>query len=305
MLQLFKTPNFKFIARRYYAFAFSGLLTIITIVSIVTHKGLRYGVDFTGGTLLELNFQSPISTDELRGAFRNLGLGNATIQKFGEGSQFIVRFETQQGSSESAESTSARVVQQLQLYLQNNPPELSRIEMVGPRIGKELQKNATLAVVIGLILILFYVTIRFDFRFGTAACMALAHDVMTTLGFISIMRIEISIPIIAAILTLIGYSVNNSIVISDRVRENRRKTTKDSLTDIINHSINQTLTRTILTSFTVFMVAMTLLLLGAAAIKDFAKVISFGVVMGTYSAIFIGAPLVAEWEKRFPSRRRR
>ena len=303
MLQLFKTPNFKFVPKRYYAFAFSGLLTIITIVSIIAHKGLRYGVDFKGGTLMEINFQSPIGTEVIRNAFVRLGVRNASIQKIGEGSSFIVRFESQ-GMSESAESTSARVIQGLDNEIPNNQAQLVRIEMVGPRIGKELQKNAMLSVVIGLILILFYVTIRFDFRFGTAACIALAHDVFTTIGFISITGIEVSIPIIAAILTLIGYSVNNSIVISDRVRENRKKTSKEGLMEIINHSLNQTLSRTILTSFTVFMVAITMLLLGAASIKDFAKVISFGVVIGTYSAIFIGAPLVAEWEKRFPSRRR-
>jgi preprotein translocase subunit SecF len=207
--------------------------------------------------------------------------------------------------NESPESTANRVVSAIQREIPNNNVQLSRIEIVGPRIGKELQKNAAIAVLIGMMLILIYVTIRFDFRFGTAAVIALIHDVICAVGFISLTNTEISIPIIAALLTIIGYSVNNSIVISDRVRENLRKMLKDSVPDIINVSINQTLARTILTAFTTLIVAVTLWLLGAASIKDFAKVISFGILIGTYSAIFIGAPLVAEWEKRFPSRRRR
>lgn len=303
MMQIFKGANYKFIPKRYYGFAFSGLLTLITIISIIAHGGLKYGVDFAGGTLLELKFQSPINTATLRNAFRNLAVGNVTIQRFGEGYDFIVRFESQMGAS--AETTSSQIVQLLAIEIPNNPAELSRIEMVGPRIGKELQKNAIIAILIGMILILIYVSIRFDFRFGTAAVVALVHDTFTTIGFISITNIEISIPIIAALLTLIGYSVNNSIVISDRVRENLRKMLKDSVPDIINISINQTLARTILTASTTFVVAFVLYLLGAASIKDFAKVLSFGVIIGTYSSIFVSAPLVAEWEKRFPSRRRR
>jgi preprotein translocase subunit SecF len=303
MMQIFKSPNYKFIPNRYYGFAFSLLLTIITIVSIIAHGGLKYGVDFAGGTLLEIKFEQPINTSALRNAFRNLSVGNVSIQKFGEGYDFIVRFESQMGTS--AESTSTQIVQLLSQEIPSNPAQLVRIEMVGPRIGKELQKNAILAIIIGMILILIYVSIRFDFRFGTAAVVALVHDTLTTIGFISLTNTEISIPIIAALLTLIGYSVNNSIVISDRVRENLRKMLKDSVPDIINISINQALARTILTAFTTFIVAFMLWLLGAASIKDFAKVISFGIIIGTYSALFIGAPLVAEWEKRFPSRKRR
>jgi preprotein translocase subunit SecF len=303
MMQIFKRANYKFIPKRYYGFAFSGLLTLITIISIIAHGGLRYGVDFSGGTLLELKFQSPINTSILRNTFRNLAVGNVSIQQFGEGYDFIVRFESQMGAS--AESTSTQIIQLLANEIPGNPAQLVRIEMVGPRIGKEMQKNAILAIVIGMFLILIYVTIRFDFRFGTAAVIALLHDTLTTIGFISITNTEISIPIIAALLTLIGYSVNDSIVISDRVRENLRKMIKDNVPDIINVSINQALARTLLTGFTTFTVALILWLLGAASIKDFAKVISFGIIIGTYSALFVGAPLVAEWEKRFPSRRRR
>jgi len=303
MMQIFKNPNYKFIPNRYYGFAFSILLTIITIVSIIAHGGLKYGVDFAGGTLLEIRFEQPINTATLRSAFRNIAVGNVSIQKFGEGYDFIVRFESQMATS--AESTSTQIIGLLNQEIPGNPAQLVRIEMVGPRIGKELQKNAILAILIGMFLILIYVSIRFDFRFGTAAVVALIHDTLTTIGFISITNTEISITTIAALLTLIGYSVNNSIVISDRVRENLRKMLKDSVPDIINISINQVLARTILTAFTTFIVAFMLWLLGAASIKDFAKVISFGIIIGTYSALFVGAPLVAEWEKRFPSRKRR
>ncbi|MCX7785456.1 MAG: protein translocase subunit SecF [candidate division WOR-3 bacterium] len=304
MLQIFKNADFKIVPRRYITFGISILLTILTIISIIVHKGLKYGVDFTGGTLLEIHFAKPIETQTLRNAFAKLSVGNVTIQNLGEGSDFIVRFESQM-KSESAESTSANIIQLLQNEIPDNPAELVRIEMVGPRIGRELQRNALIAVLIGMVGILIYVSIRFDFRFGTAAVIALFHDVFTTIGFISITNTEISIPIIAALLTIIGYSVNNSIVISDRVRENLRRMIKAEFSTIINTSINQTLSRTTLTAFTTFIIAFVLYLFGAATIKDFAKVISFGIIIGTYSAIFIGAPLVAEWEKHFPMRRRR
>ncbi len=304
MVRIFKDTNIQFINKRYYGFIFSAILTVITIVSLVAHKGLRYGVDFTGGTLLEVNFTQPIRTDELRSAFTKLAVGNVSIQQLAGGYDFMVRFESQ-GMTQSSDTTSQQVIQMLQSEIPNNQAHLVRIEMVGPRIGKELQRNALISVIIGMILILIYVAIRFDFRFGTAAVIALIHDVFSTIGFVSITNTEFALPIIAVLLTIIGFSVNNSIVIADRVRENKRKMLKDDLNTIINHSINQTLNRTILTSFTVFMVAIILYFLGAASIKDFAKAMSFGVAIGTYSSIFIGAPVVAEFERWVPSKRRR
>lgn len=303
MLQIFKDTKYNIVGRRNIAFIISAILIIITIISLVVLGGLKYGVDFTGGTLLEIRFQTPITTEMLRSAFRNLSVGNVSIQQFGEGYDFIVRFEAQM--SGATEDVSAKITQLLQSQIPNNPAEIVRVEMVGPRIGKELQRNALIAVLIGLVGILIYVSIRFDFRFGTAAVIALAHDVFTSIGFICLTRTEVSIPIIAALLTIIGYSVNNSIVISDRIRENRKKMLKENFFNIINISINQTLARTILTAVTTFVVSLCLWLLGAASIRDFAKVISFGIVIGTYSSIFICAPLVAEWEKRFPAHRRR
>lgn len=303
MLQIFKDTKYNIVGRRNIAFIISAILIIITIISLIVFGGLKYGVDFTGGTLLEIRFQTPITTEMLRSAFRNLTVGNVSIQQFGEGYDFIVRFEAQM--SGATEDISAQITQLLHSQIPNNPAEIVRVEMVGPRIGKELQRNALIAVLIGLVGILIYVSIRFDFRFGTAAVIALAHDVFTSIGFICLTRTEVSIPIIAALLTIIGYSVNNSIVISDRIRENRKKMLKENFFNIINISINQTLARTILTALTTFVVAVCLWLLGAASIRDFAKVISFGIVIGTYSSIFICAPLVAEWEKRFPTHRRR
>ncbi|MBS4015728.1 MAG: protein translocase subunit SecF [Candidatus Latescibacteria bacterium] len=304
MLQLFKSTDFNFTGRRYFAFAFSVLLIILTIVSLVVHRGVKYGVDFAGGTLLELKFSSPITTANLRSVFRNFSMGSASIQQFGEGYDFIVRFESE-GIAEAAESTSIKVIELLKQAIPDNTPEIVRIEIVGPRIGKELQRNAILAILIGIFGILIYVSIRFDFRLGTAAVIALIQDVLIAIGFISITRTEISIPIIAALLTIVGYSVNNSIVISDRIRENLRKMHKVGFEAIINRSINDTLSRTVLTALSTFVVALMLWIFGAAAIKDFARIISFGIILGTYSTIFIAAPLVVEWEKRFPSRRRR
>lgn len=304
MLQIFKSADFNFTHRRILAFCFSALLILITIVSLFVHRGVNYGVDFAGGTLLELRFSSPISTATLRSAFQNSSMENASIQQFGEGYDFIVRFESQ-GIIETGENISVKVIELLKSVSSDNPPEIVRVEIVGPRIGKELQRNAILAILIGILGILIYVSIRFDFRFGTAAVIALIQDVIVTIGFISITKTEISIPIIAALLTIVGYSVNNSIVISDRIRENLRKMQKIGFEAIINRSINDTLSRTVLTAATTLVVALMLWIFGAAAIKDFARVISVGIIVGTYSTIFIAAPLVVEWEKRFPSRRRR
>lgn len=304
MLQLFKSADFNITGKRYIAFGVIVLLALVTIISIITNRGLKYGVDFSGGTLLELRFSSPINTATLRNTFRTSGLGNASIQQFGEGYEFIVRFESQ-GESESAESTSIRVIDMLKQTIPDNTPEIVRIEIVGPRIGRELQRNAVLAILIGMLAILIYVSIRFDFRLGTTAVIALLEDVVISIGFISLTKTEISIPIIAALLTIVGYSVNNSIVISDRIRENLRKMHKVSFEAVINRSINDTLSRTILTAFTTFAVSLMLWIFGAASIKDFARIISFGIIIGTFSTIFIAAPLVVEWEKRFPAHRRR
>ncbi|MEO0072419.1 MAG: protein translocase subunit SecF [candidate division WOR-3 bacterium] len=301
MLQIFKSPNYNFTTRRSIFFVISAALMVISIISFVVNRGFKYSVDFTGGTLIEVRFLRPVAISTLRTIFKNFQTGNVSIQQFGEGTDFIVRFESP-SEFVSQESLGSKVLELLNQELTDNPAEIVRIEMVGPRIGKELQRNAIIAVLIGLLGILIYVTIRFDFRFGTAAVIALIHDVTLTMGFILITRTEVSIPIIAALLTIVGYSVNNSIVISDRVRENLRKIHRISFESIVNQSINDTLSRTILTASTTFMVAFILYLLGAAAIKDFAKVISFGVVVGTYSSIYICGPLVVEWEKYFPKR---
>ncbi|MCS7257939.1 MAG: protein translocase subunit SecF [candidate division WOR-3 bacterium] len=301
MLQIFKTPNYNFTGRRYIFFILSASLVLITIVAFIVGKGFKYSVDFTGGTLLEIRFSKPVRISTVRAIFRNLQSGALSIQEFGEGTDFIIRFESPQ-EFVSQESLGSKVIDLLNRELPENSAEIVRIEMVGPRIGKELQRNALIAVLIGLLGILVYVTIRFDFRFGTAAVIALVHDVLVTIGFIIITQTEVSIPIIAALLTIVGYSVNNSIVISDRVRENLRKIHRISFETIVNQSINDTLSRTILTAGTTFVVAIILYLLGAATIKDFAKVISFGVVVGTYSSIYLCGPLVVEWERYFPKR---
>jgi preprotein translocase subunit SecF len=300
MLQILKSPNYNITNRRYMFFVFSAIIIFMSILGMLV-KGFRYSVDFTGGALVELQFTSPVAISTLRGIFQNTPLGNVSIQQFGENTDFIVRFES---SSEEVnqENLSSAILQLLFEKLPDNPAQVVRIEMVGPRIGKELQRNAIIAVLIGLVGILIYVTIRFDFRFGTAAVLALVHDVLITLGFIVLTRIEISIPVIAALLTIVGYSVNNSIVISDRVRENLRKLHRLSFDALVNRSINETLSRTILTALTTFTVSFILYLLGAATIKDFALIISFGVVVGTYSSIYICGPLVVQWERYFPKR---
>lgn len=304
MLRIIGETHIDFLGRRKLAFYLSAGLLLLGVVALIVRGGPRYGIDFTGGSLVQIQFEDPITTEELRSSLDKIGYGRAEIQRLGVGREFLIRVPpglVRRGEGSLGEQIKARV----QVDRPQNPCEVVREEVVGPRIGKELQRDALIALILGMIGILGYVSLRFDFRFGVGAVIALCHDLLITFGILSLFGRELSIPVIAALLTIIGYSVNDSIVISDRIRENLKKLRGEDFEYIVNRGLNETLSRTIITSLTTFAAAFILLLVGAQAIQDFAFVLVVGVLVGTYSSIFILAPVVVEWEMRHPTRRHR
>lgn len=297
-MRLLTNININFIGLRRYSYIITGILIVVSII-IMLVKGIKFGVDFTGGTQLQIKFSQPMKTEELRRALTKIGQSDASIQTFGGSDEFLIRVEA--GSSEGFTK------QVLAIFAENfpdNPVQDYSEETVGPRIGRELRGKAVMAVVIGLILILIYIGIRFDFRYGVATIFALFHDVIIIMGILVLLGREFTMPILAALLTIIGYAVNDTIVVSDRIRENVRKMRKERYRDVVNEAINKTLARTIITS-SVILVAICLWVLGAPAIQDFAMILTFGIILGTYASIFIVAQLVVQWEEWMPSRRRK
>lgn len=297
-MRLLTNVNINFIKLRRYSYSIS-IILIITSIALILIKGIKFSVDFTGGTQLQIKFARPLKTEALRQALSKIGEADASIQSFSGSNEFLIRVET--GRSENFLKQVLTVVGQ---EFPNNPVEGYNEEIVGPRIGRELRTKAIVAVIVGLVLILFYITARFDFRYGIAAVFALFHDVIIALGILILFGREFTMPILAAFLTIIGYAVNDTIVVSDRIREDTRKMHKEKYRDVVNSAINRTLSRTIITS-SVILVSICLWIFGAPAIQDFAMIMTFGIMLGTYASIFIVAQLVVQWEEWMPSRRRR
>lgn len=302
-MRLIKESNINFVGRRRLFFLVSGILLVLSVLSIVLRGGFNYGVDFTGGTMLQVRFSEPVGTEAVRAAVNAVSDGSASIQQ-DEAGDFMIRVRAKE-FGEGEQGFAERVREQFAASLPGNEFEILREESVGPRVSQELQGKVLLAILIGIVGILFYVSIRFDFRFGLGAVMALVHDTVITLGVLALFNKEITITVIAAVLTVIGYSVNDSIVVSDRIREDVKKMRKESFLTVVNTAINQVLNRTVVTSATTLFVTVAMLVLGAAAIRDFAFVLTVGIVIGTYSSIFVVANSVVEWETRLPTRRGR
>jgi preprotein translocase subunit SecF len=352
LIQLFRNPSYDFIGKRRYAYMLSGVILLIGIGSLV-FQGLRYDIDFTGGTLLQVRFERTPGVAAIRGALAQVQLGDSVIQEFGDPHEFIVRVPLTAGASEEI---SRRVQAGLSRDSALGPFEIRRAEFVGPLVGLELQQQAVYAVLfavigilayivwrfdsrgdialmiavigllasmpfwfevshqvrlravfftlIGMIAILAYVAVRFDLRGGVAAIAAVFHDVIICLGALSLTHRDFSLPVLAALLTVIGYSVNDTIVAYDRLRENRGKLVarSQSFADQMNAAVNQTLSRTVLTALTTFFSTAILLFLGGRVLEDFAFVLFVGVITGTYSTIYISASLVVDWTQHVEGR---
>jgi len=293
--------NFDFVGRMKLAFGISLAMIVVSIASIIWHGGLNYGIDFAGGTLVQLKFQKAVSAEQIRNAFRPIGLQNSIIQPFGE-NEVVVRVGE---VAASGRELSLKIDESLKAALGQGAFEVRRVEVVGPKVGKDLTRKAILAIFFSWIGMLIYIAWRFEFRYAVGGILALVHDTVITIGAMSLLNKEFDLTIVAALLTIIGYSINDTIVVFDRIRENSRKNIKQPLAQVINDSINQTLSRTILTSLTVFLVLLALFFLGGAVIHDFSFALLVGIVVGTYSSIFVASPIVLLWEQLRPSRIKR
>ncbi len=299
MIEIIKGTNIDFISKRKYGFIFSSVMVLLSLILIFA-KGPNFGIDFTGGALLQIRFSEPISTSDLRGTMGKIGKENALIQALGsEGREYIIR---------TAEENPVEFAKTLKEILQKDFPqnsqEILREETVEPKIGKELLVKTMWAIIIALFLILLYVSFRFDYRFGTAAVIALFHDAIITIGVLVITQREFSIVVVGALLTIIGYSINDSIVISDRIREKFKKMRKEPYNVVLNTGLNEVLSRTVLTVGTTLLAVIALLIFGGSVIADFAFTLLIGFIIGTYSSIFIVASIVSVWEERFPKKKK-
>ena len=281
---------------RYIAIGISSVVNLMILVLLFT-KGPLLGVDFAGGTVAQLKFTKPVSIPEIRNALGELGAGDTVIQDFGqEGSnEFLVRLQrTSVQLGELGEQIKARLGKQFG----SDGFEVRRIESVGPKVGAELRQKGAWSVIAATVMMGIYIWLRFELRFGLGAVVALVHDVLVTIGALIIANYEFDLTIVAALLTVVGFSVNDTVIVCDRVRENMRKIKRDSLETIINTSINETLSRTIITTGTAILVLLALYLLGGGVIRPFAFALLVGFFSGVYSTIFIASPVVLLWEKR-------
>ena len=304
MIELFKNPNYDFIGKRKWAYIVSIVLTLLGLTSLAVKGGLRYDLDFTGGTLIQVRFEKAPTVGQIRAALGTIGLGESIIQQFGDANEFIIRLPL---TAMASEEISKRVQGALSTEPDLGKFEIRRVEFVGPQVGRELQLQAVYLVLAGLIWIAIYLAFRFDLRGGVAAVIAVLHDVIVCLGALSLFNREFSLPVLAALLTIIGYSVNDTIVAYDRLRENRGRSMPKGRTfaQQMNDAVNQTLSRTILTSLTTFFSAAVLLFFGGKTLEDFAFVLFVGVITGTYSTTYVAAALVVDWTSHVEGRLRR
>ena len=296
----FKEGQFiDFLSYKRLAAVISGLLILAGVASIVGHKGLKYGIDFKGGTNVQIQFSTAPDLDQLRQLFAEKDMENIVLQTFGDPADKEVLLGLPTGSPLG---TGEKLTSELRKILLPQHPELEirRIETIGPKVGDELKLSAVQAILIALGLVLLYITIRFQWRQGVSAIVALVHDVLVVIGMFSIFDKEFSLTVVAALLTVVGYSLNDTIVVFDRIRENQGKYRKKAFEETINLSITETLSRTLITSGTTLLVVLTLFLLGGEIIHDFAFALLVGVLIGTYSSIYVASTVAVLLTKLVP-----
>ncbi|NOZ09389.1 MAG: protein translocase subunit SecF [FCB group bacterium] len=287
-MRLFKNTNYDFLGKRKIAITLSLIVIVTGLLSIAIKGGLNLSIDFTGGTIAQLKFEEPVDISELRGLLQDQDLGNVGIVAFGDENEVLIK----------TAASGTIVEQKLNSAFSGKKFETRRIESVGPKIGKELSTTAVRAILVALILILIYIAFRFDFYYAIGAVVALLHDILVTLGIFSLLNLEINLEIIAAFLTIVGYSLNDTIVVFDRIRENIKALSREKLENIVNTALNGTLSRTIITSFTTLIVVLILFIIGLSIIQLFAFALIIGVVVGTYSSIYIASPVMVYFENR-------
>jgi preprotein translocase subunit SecF len=302
-MEFLRQTNIDFMGMRKVAYAISGTLALMGIISLLVHGGLRYGIDFAGGTVLQVRFAKEVTVQEVRSALATVGFDQAEIQLSHDVQQsghpeIMIRAGQPEGGVSVGEVIKGALTRAF-----GDSYEVRREELVGPKIGGELRRDALWAIVFSLGGILIYMSWRFHFRSGVAAIVALFHDVLITVGAISITNKEMTLPVLAALLTLVGYSLNDTIVVFDRIREDRRLAHREPLIPLVNGSINRTLSRTLITAGTTLMVVVFLFFMGGEVLHDFAFALLVGILVGTYSSIFVASAVWIEWETRLGVRR--
>jgi preprotein translocase subunit SecF len=269
-----------------YGFFLSGVLCVVAILMFITH-GLNYGIDFKGGTLIEVRTAPNVTITDLRAKMSGLNLGETELQEFGAPNDILIRIENQAGG----EAQQTEAVSKLTAAL-GKDVEVRRVEVVGPKVSAELTQDGTIAVVLSIVMVLIYIWFRFEWQFAIGAVASLLHDVIITIGVLSLLRIEFNLNIIAAILTIIGYSLNDTVVIYDRIREYLRKFKKKAFVQLIDEALNSTLARTIITGTSTLIALLSLYVFGGEVIRGFTFTMIFGVLIGTYSSLFVAAPVM-------------
>jgi preprotein translocase SecF subunit len=303
-MRFLRNPDYKLMDVRKITYLLSGALILISIVSLIMHGGPLYSVDFRGGTFMEIRFEDKedpekllnIEISNVRNVFNDFGLGTTEIKHYGSTQEIAARADITENTDQLFHDIVSKLAQE---YPDFNVIEM-RKETVGPKVGKELVVAALLAIMWAIVFILIYIMWRFEFRFGIGAVAALLHDVIITVGIFSILNIEISIAIVAALLTIVGYSLNDTIVVFDRIRENLKALKRQTIdyASVLNRSVNETLSRTVVTSGTTLLVVLVLYFFGGEVIKDFAFALICGIIIGTYSSIFVATPVLIEFENR-------
>lgn len=281
-----KSFRIDFMGKRRLALIFSVALLLTSLGSLI-FQGLNFGIDFTGGTLLEVGYEQPVELSDVRQDLGEAGFGGAIVQHFGTTRDVLIRL------APGAERNNAELSNEVLATLQangDNPATMRRVEFVGPKVGEELTEQGGLAMLYALIGILIYVSLRFEYRLAIGSVAALVHDVLIVLGLFSLLQFEFDLTVLAALLAVIGYSLNDTIVVSDRIRENFRKIRKGTAVQVVNTSLNQTLSRTVMTSLTTLLVLFALFIFGGEAIHSFSMALIMGVLVGTYSSIYIASP---------------
>ena len=266
----------------------SSVIIFILSIFFIAFKGLNYGIDFKGGTLIELRTESPINTSLIRDTLNSMDLGDVNVKKFGKDGDYLIKVEQR-------ENNNSNLIPEIKQTLSddlNTEVDFRRVENVGPKVSSELLESSIIAISLALAAMLFYIWVRFEWQFSVGSIIALFHDVVITLGIFSVLSLEINLSIIAAVLTIVGYSMNDTVVIYDRIRENLFKYTKISISDVANLSINETLARTIITSVTTLLALVSIYILGGEILRGFSFAMILGVIIGTYSSIFVASPIL-------------
>jgi preprotein translocase subunit SecF len=286
-MELFPSTTIDFMGRRRLAVIFSGVLLVVSVLSLAV-RGLELGIDFTGGTLIEVGYGKPVDVETVRSTLHGAGFPSAVVQHFGSSREVLVRIAPREDASRA--ELSDQIVAALRTGSADTV-DLRRVEFVGPQVGEELAEDGGLAMLIALGAIFAYVMVRFEWKFSAGAVVALFHDVIIVLGFFSVLGLEFDLTVLAAVLAVIGYSINDTIVVFDRVRENFRKMRKGDAVQVINESINQTLSRTVMTGVTTLLVLVALFVFGGDLIHGFSIALIVGVLIGTYSSLYVASAL--------------